>query len=322
MKKRSFCKILALITCVLITLTLLCSCGATSKDSYRDESITFPTENGSSSGGSNKPGADYDHLTKDEIEDKENENQYEAKIIRTADLSAETKEFDAAVAEIEKTVKELGGYIQSSNVRGQNYTSNGNYSTRYASFTLRIPADRLDAFLSTAGELLNVTHSTSSAIDVSSDYYDIEARLSVLETERQLLEEMLSKSNSVNQMLEIETRLYDVIYEIESYKTMLKSYDGKVAYSTVNLNLSEVSDLSAINTDPSFGSRFVTAVSESWKNFVDFCQDFLIWLIYALPTLIILALIFVAIPLIVIFSIRRKCRRKAAKRKAAEQNNG
>ena len=59
---------------------------------------------------------------------------------------------------------------------------------------MRIPADKLDAFLTETGELLNVTSSNSNAEDISGKYYDIQARISVLETERQLVEKMLSEA--------------------------------------------------------------------------------------------------------------------------------
>ena len=67
----------------------------------------------------------------------------------------ETKEFDTLLTNIRSKVEELGGYIESSEISGSSYYSlQGN---RYAWMTLRIPADKLDGFVTIVSELGNVT---------------------------------------------------------------------------------------------------------------------------------------------------------------------
>ena len=315
-----------LMLCLLLTALLLVSCGKSGSEAANDNAMVehkLEVDTSASASGSNAPGEEYyTNGSLDGSEDKEDsagQSEYEVKIIRTATMSAQTKEFDTAVSEIESTVAALGGYIESSEVRGTDYvTQKTSVTNRYATFTLRIPAERLDEFLTTTGELVNVTNSSTTATDVSSEYYDIEARLSVLETERAVLEEMLSEATSMDNMIKVEERLYDVIYEIESYKTMLKVYDSKVAYSTVTLSLSEVTDLTVIPTDNSFGARFKKAVSESWQNAVDFCKDTVINLVYALPALVVLAVFLVALPLAVLLIVRGRVRKNRRARQMAE----
>ena len=304
---------LALVLCVLLAVGVLASC-AKSNDAIADGEAYYTTQ--SSVGATTPSGgetADKSEIAESVQEDAASEQGYAAKIIRTAQVRAETKEFENAVAQIEATVEELGGYVESSEETGRNYAAQkGNYGTRSASFTLRIPAESLEDFLSTAGELLNVTSTSTTATDVSSEYYDIEARLSVLETERTVLEGLLAESKTVDNMITVEKRLYDVIYEIESYKTQLKVYDSKVSYSTVTLDLNEVTDLTAVAENNSFGARLKKAVKDSWQSFVEFCKDGVIWLIYALPTLIILAVIGMVL-VTVLVRVRRK--RRAIKQK-------
>ncbi len=227
---------------------------------------------------------------------------YEPKIIKTVTIHAETESFTEAVSEIEKSLALAGGYIEICNV--YNKSSATASVLKNASYTLRIPVENLDSFLSDAGKLLNIVSNNSSATDVSSDYYDIEARLSVLETERAVLEKMLSESESVSEMIEIEKRLYDVIYEIESNKTSLKVYDSKVAYSTVHLYLNEVATLTPVAEDNSFGTRFKNAVSESFNGFVDFCKDTVIFLVYASPAIIVMSVILLAVAVIALIVVR------------------
>ena len=322
MKRTNRSKWLALALCALMLAGLLVSCSASNEsfdvDADYNEAPMSPEVGIDGAGGSVDKSEIGDSLQNETTEKPDGE--YETKIIKTAEVIAETKDFDKALTELEQTVKALGGYVEASSIRGTGYNTK---ESRAADYTLRIPAEKLDEFLAQAGTLVHVTKSSSTATDVSGTYYDIEARLSVLETERQVLEQMLSQTTNVTNMISIEQRLYDVIYEIESYKTMLKVYDKKVAYSTVTLYVCEVEDLTVVKEENTFGSRFKAAFQESWQNFADFCKDFVIVLVYAFPTLLVLGvlgLIFVATILIVvkIISVIVKKRKKKKARKAEQ----
>ena len=304
----------AFLTALVLCLTLLCSC-AKSNDAAEDLKLPTETMSAEQASGSANPSL----MNKDEIGSslQDGGEAYETKIIRTAKLYAETKEFDRAMGQIEENVASLGGYVESSDVSEGNYNTRNGQGTHRATLSLRIPADRLDEFLSMTGTLVNVTSSSTTASDISGEYYDIEARLSVLETERQVLEKMLSQSSSVSNMITVEERLYEVIYEIESYRTMLKVYDKKVAYSTVTMELCEVLDLTVVPAGNGFGERFKKAVSESWDSFVEFWKDAAIWFVYAFPTLIVLALLGGACVTLILWG---KKRRRAKKQAKAEGN--
>ena len=310
MKTGRYGRIAVLLLCALLAVGVLTSCNAKEANDYAVEDTV--------SAGTAMPGDAGDGAPKEEMGELSTtyttatEGVYEVKIIRTASLSAQTKEFDTAMTDLEASVAALGGYMESTDIRGR--SANDQTSNRYATMTLRIPAERLDEFLTTTGERLNVISSSTSATDVSNEYYDVQARLSVLETERAVLENMLSKSTTVDNMIQIESRLYDVIYEIESYKTRLKVYDSKVSYSTVTLTLSEVTDLTVVAEGNGFGARFKKAVGDSWQSFAEFCKDAVIWLVYALPALVVLGFFFIVIPLIVLLAVRKRIK----KRKQAE----
>ncbi|MBQ9086912.1 MAG: DUF4349 domain-containing protein [Clostridia bacterium] len=305
MKNMTWKKISCLFLCLFLLCSMLASCGKS--ESLNDEEVEIMNESTSGSTGT-------DHmLTGDQIADSaEGEKQEDtAKIIRTVGLYAETQHFDDAISEIETAVTALGGYVGTSNIQGANLyqkTNKNKVVTCSADYTLRIPAEKLDEFLTTAGEAVHITSTESTATDVTSEYYDIEARLSVLETERQVLERMLAESTNVSNMISVEERLYDVIYEIESYESALRVYDHKVAYSTVTLHLREVTDLTV--SEESFGTRVKNAIAESWSNVVEGVQDFFIALIYGFPVLLILGIAAGVIVTIVVRAIKRNRNKK------------
>ena len=76
----------------------------------------------------------------------------------------------------------------------------------------------------------------------------------------------------------------------------------------------EVVEYNELTEEPeTFGERFAEAVKESWQSFFEGAQDFAIWFIYTIPTLLVLAVIALAI----IFFIRGL--KKRHKRRQLEQ---
>lgn len=242
--------------------------------------------------------------------------QMSEKIIRNVSVDAQTKDYDKAIADIRAALASLGGFEESFRSTGKSYYHNGVYS-RSAYMVLRLPAEQLDAFLGQVGNTVNVLSQSANAQNVTSEYYDIKARLGVLESEREAYEEMLEQAKDVDSLLMIKDRLFNVIEEIEAYETRIRVLDSKVAYSTVTLSLSEVVEYTPVITEePTFGERVGEAFTESWEDFAEGCRDFAVWFVYALPTILVLAVINVTAIVIIVTSVRR-AKKRAAKRKEA-----
>lgn len=307
MKKR----FLICATVFTLVVTLLASCGATAKDEAYDMMEDFRGEMTAS------PSYSYDAPTEDmafgyengyggkyydkvvEMPETEsvtsstgaNNGDYKEKIIKNVNLSAQTKEYEKALDGILTSLAQNGGYEESVTSSGRSYYA-GDYYTRNARMTLRVPAANLDAFLGEIGGLINVTSQTSSQSNVTAQYYDTVARLGVLEAEKTAYEEMLKMAKDVTEVLEIRDRLYQTIQEIEASKTKLNVYDNKVSYSTVVINLEEVREYVEVPTAKvTFGQRISNTFKRSWKNFADNCQDFAVWLVGALPTFAVIIFI-------------------------------
>jgi hypothetical protein len=152
-------------------------------------------------------------------------------------------------------------------------------------------------------------------VNATEEYYDLAARVRVLEEEQAAYETMLGKAEKVEEILLIKDRLYNVISEIESAKTRMKVIDSRASYSTVHLTLEEVVDYSVVTTPKTtFGSRIANAFTRSWRNFAEGFQDFVVWFIGAIPTLLVLVVIGGAGTAIAIVSNRRLKKRLAEKK--------
>ncbi len=283
MKKQRF---LACLLILVLMLAVLASCGKASNDALY-------SENDYAGKGEDAGFVSDKEYVSDTVESPESGGtlKYDEKIIKTVSMSAETRDYDRAFAEIRSLVARFGGYEESVKSTGRSYDSADRY-TRTAYLVVRIPAEQLDAFLNQVGTMVNVTSEYATVSNVTAQYYDMQARLEVLETEKEAYEEMLKKSEDVSYLLKIRDRLYDVIEEIESYKTRLALLDQKVAYSTVTVDLHEVIEYTEKPIkDPTFGERIGKAFAESWESFADGCQNLAVWFVGAIPTILVLAVI-------------------------------
>ena len=202
-----------------------------------------------------------------------------AKIIYTTYLSIETKDYDWAYRQLNDTLSSVDGYLESSS----EYTDSTD-STRTLSLTLRVPESSYDAFVDAAEQAGSVTSKSESAEDVTTQYMDIEARLDNLTAQRTRLQELQASADNLTDLLQIESSLSDVQYQIESYQSQLNWYSQQVSYCTVNITLDEVETLT---TGTSFAARLADAAKNGWSNFTAGAQAVVVFLMGAWPAIVI-----------------------------------
>jgi len=229
------------------------------------------------------------------------------KLIKTANLSVETKDFDTFIAVLEGNIAEMGGYLSSSSVNGSSYSSD---RVRYAHLTVRIPADAFDAFVSGVGDYGNVTYRSESVDDVTMSYVDTESRIKAYETEYATLLDILEKAESLNDVLVIQNRITEVTYQLESYRSQLRKYDDLISYCTVYIDVNEVVELTEIKEPPAtVGQRMIRGLKDTCEDIADDAERFAVWFVSSLPLLVIYAVCITAAVLIlrkIAPAIRRK----------------
>lgn len=245
------------------------------------------------------------------------------KIIYTGYVNIETTAFDASLTALEQAVTEAGGFVQDSSVEGYSRTNSDGTTTvvdRWASYTVRIPADQFTAFMAMADGLGNVTSSSKNAQNVTSQYTDYEARLDTLYTQEERLLAMLEESGDLDSLIALEARLSDVRYEIESIERNLRNLDQKLAYSTVNLTLQEVEIYTpTVPINRTFGEKLSDAFADGWSGFVRGLQNLCFGLAAALPVLVLLVVLAV-LAIAVVRKVRRQ--RRARKNRPEPPKDG
>lgn len=243
-------------------------------------------------------------IQKESPSDTDSSDENSRKIILTYKYEIETKDLDQSVQAIEKAVDEVGGYYEESHIDGN--TENGGD----ASYVLRIPTDKLDLFIDGVGTFGNIVSQSKNGQDVTSQYYDIESRLTSLKIQQERILELLKKANSLDDILKLESELTKVRNNIEKLTTNLKKYDSLIDYTTVTITVDQV--VNYTDSSGNFADTIIKTFGESFSFALEILKMIIISLIWLLPYIIVIGLI---VTLAVILD------RKSKKKHAAKRNN-
>ncbi len=318
--KHNFSK--KLLAAALAMTLLLSGCGASSKYDYSSGAtvesapqapMEMPAENGF--GGEYKVEVTEDAIAEEEVAESEANPETSGstadplagkniKLIWRANLEMETLDFDPMIEAMNQTVADFGGYIESSYVEGGERLA-GYKNNRYGSYTIRIPAKNLDAFLNQMGTVGNVLSKSKSSENITLEYADNEARKATLELEEKKLMELLEQATVLEDIITLESRLSQVHYQLDGYASTLRKYDDLVDFSTVNLSIREVERMKEV-VPVTLGQRISNTFSDSLYSVKEFAEDAVVLIIGGSPVLLLWAIILVVIVLIIRFFLKKR----------------
>lgn len=235
------------------------------------------------------------------------------KLIKTSSLSLETTVFDKLKKQVEETVASYGGYIENSD-----YSALQNAGRlRSYSLTVRIPADKLDAFVDETGWEGTVTNKSESVEDVTLDYVDKTAYKESLEKEYERVMELLEQAKDLDQILLLESKLSDLRYEINSYESQLRIYDNQIDYSSVHIYISEVEYENG--SADTVGGRITSGFRGSLYAVKNFFVNLFVEVISNLPILLV-CVCAVAVLIVFIRKLKKKFVKKDRKSRQKEDS--
>ncbi|GIN98158.1 hypothetical protein J6TS1_40280 [Siminovitchia terrae] len=170
------------------------------------------------------------------VEEKKDDqvNTSDRMIIHRANLEVRVKSLDKAQQNIEKKVKEYGGYIVESNeYRDENELMSGHV-------IVRIPEKQFQAFLNdTEDEVAEVLGRNVSGQDVTEEYVDLESRLKSKRAVEERLLGFMKEAQKTEDLLKISSDLAKVQEEIEVLVGKVKYLENQTAFSTVEISMQE-----------------------------------------------------------------------------------
>ena len=239
------------------------------------------------------------------------------KWIITVNMSAETEDLDALMEALNGKISGLGGYVEDQDSYNGSMYSSRRY--RSASLTVRIPAERVDEFTEEMSGIANVVSTNLSREDITLSYVATESRVKALQTEEARLLELMEQAETMADLLEIESRLTDVRYELENRASQLRLYDNQVDYATIYLSIDEVQEYTPVE-EPTVWERISGGFVSSIKGVGNGLLDLLVWVLAKSPYLVILGGVTVGVVVLVKKRKARKAEKKAAKQNPAEES--
>ena len=233
------------------------------------------------------------------------------KWIITVDLYAETEDLDTMMTALDEKISALGGFVED-----QRIYNGSSYSTRRyrnANLTVRIPAEDVDSFTEEVTGIANVVSNEKNLEDITLTYVSTESRMTALQTEEARLLELMEQAETMADLLEIEERLTDVRYELESVTSQLRTFDNQINYATIYLNIEEVQEYTPVE-EPTLWERISGGFADSLDGLKESLLDILVWVLANSPYLVVYGGIGIGI-----FFVMKKIKLRKISRKAKKQ---
>lgn len=239
---------LSLLICGLV----FTSCGSKSREAHDQSANSAPSPEAT-----NKQGSTNQPSTSPVV-------QTLPQLIKTADLSLKVKSIEPALFAIRNLVKQTKGDIY----KFEDHQPNDVKNHHQVSMEIKVPQTQLDESIASISKLGTITNQTVKAEDVTNQLVDIDARLKNLRQEETMISKIMERAGSVKDILSVSKELSRVRSEIEEIDATQKSLRGRVAYSTINLQLEE-----SVATIKDSGNPIGVRAGETWNSSTHFVGE-------------------------------------------------
>ncbi len=207
----------------------------------------------------------------------ESKPDWNKKIIKTATLNVEVKDYKKFNQLVHSSANQFGGYIADEQQTETEYKIEN-------IITIKVPVDQFQSavdFLTTGDGKINEKKISSE--DVTTQYVDTKLRLEAKKQVRLRYLDLLKQAKNMEEILQVQNEINDIQEEIESAAGRINYLSNASAMSTINLTFYQVVNASAKESDHiSFWTKTKEAFVSGWNGL----GDVLVGLVYIWPLLI------------------------------------
>lgn len=217
-------------------------------------------------------------------------------VIKEADVELDLGEtdLDAAQARARSLVRSAGGFVESSQL-----------SDGTATMTFRVPAGDFEAVLARMRDLGEVTSENVTGEDVSAEVVDLEARLRHWQAQEAAFLELMERTSSISETIEIRRELGTIQQQIEQIQARMRFLEDRTALSTLTVTMVTPAAGAVPADDEGAGT-----LSEAWDQAWDAALSVVGGTLIVLGALVPLSVI-VGIPGLILWSVLRRRRGEA-----------
>lgn len=202
---------------------------------------------------------------------------WDSKIIKTASLKVEIKDFKKYNEYVHNAVKQYGAYVAQED---QNLTDEKSETT----ITIKVPVPQFENMMNKLPEDGKVIEKKISTEDVTGEVVDTRSRLEAKKQMRLKYLEFLKQSKNMEEVLQVQNEINSIQEQIESAAGRVAFLSNQSAMSTINLTFYQPLDgYNAADATPSFLSR----IGNAFKTGASWIGELFVGLVSIWPLLLI-----------------------------------
>ena len=226
---------------------------------------------------------------------EENNQIKDRKIEYFYEYTIETTTYDDDYKKLNELTSKYKGYVDSSDFY-MDRRNDDKIDLRSYHVIIKIPRDTSADFAKDLTKIGKINNISQSSNDLTKDYKDVNLRLETKKKELDKLNQLMEKSENIEETMAISQRILEVESEIDQINSNLRDLDQRVAYNTFTIFLREVYDYNDISkNNPHFGERIAEAFGNSIGIFLNSIMDLLVIMVSYWPILVILIVIIILI---------------------------
>jgi hypothetical protein len=204
---------------------------------------------------------------------------WDKKIIKTADIKLELKDYSKYNSNLHAKLKGYGAYIAKEEQSQYNEILQN-------TVVIKVPVEKFDDVLNSFNDDgITVIEKKINTEDVTGELVDGKARMEAKKQVRQQYMALLKQAKNMKDILEVQKEINAIQEEIESVNGRIDYLSHQTSYSTINLNYYQyINGVNPYNNRPTF----VTKLTDAFTNGFSIISNFCIFMISIWPVLIII----------------------------------
>lgn len=201
--------------------------------------------------------ADIPPQQKPSVSGKTTYEDWDKKLIKTANITVEANNYSRFDQDIRQTLKRYGAYIASEE---QAFSA----ERKQNQMTIKVPVASFEALLNSfASDSVQIVQKNVSTDDVTAEMHDSKSRIEARKKIRDRYVQLLQDAKKMDDILKVEQEINNIQESLESAAGRLNYLSHQTAYSTIHLNYYTFISGSTVNPKPNpFWTRLKEGFAE------------------------------------------------------------
>ena len=216
----------------------------------------------------------------------ESKIDWDKKIIKTASMNAEVKNYDSFYSALREKVRSIGGYV------AQEQQNQSEYKIENT-ITIKVPVDQFDnAVTVLTNGTVKVNERKVTSQDVTTEVVDTKSRMEAKKQVRERYLDFLKQAKNMSEVLSVQSEINGIQEQIESAAGRINYMTHSSVFSTISFTFYQVLNIAAKDTvEPSFWTKIGTSFKSGWQ----WTGDIIVGLVSIWPVILFFTIIWMII---------------------------